>query len=90
MKSKKPEKKMPSGLRKRAEGKLKSQITTPRGMSDKETSQLIHELQVHQIELEMQNEELLKAQAEIEESRARYSDLYDFAPVGYLALTNTA
>ncbi len=73
-----------SGLRKSAEKKLKTKITPPKAMSDKETRQLIHKLQVHQIELEMQNEEFCKAQAELEESRTRYSDLYDFAPVGYL------
>jgi diguanylate cyclase (GGDEF)-like protein/PAS domain S-box-containing protein len=72
-----------ANLRKKAEEKLKSKITTPKGMSDKEKHQLIHELQVHQIELEMQNDELRKAQAEIEESRTKYSELYDFAPVGY-------
>ncbi|MDQ7787390.1 MAG: diguanylate cyclase [Thermodesulfovibrionales bacterium] len=83
MKPKKPEQKKPSELRTRAEEKLKSQITSPRVMSDKETQQLILELQVHQIELEVQNEELRKAQTELEESRTRYSDLYDFAPVGY-------
>jgi PAS domain S-box-containing protein len=83
MKSKKPEQKTPSELRKRAEEKLKTKITPPGVMSYKETRQLIHELQVHQIELEMQNEELRKAQSEIEESRTRYSDLYDFAPVSY-------
>jgi PAS domain S-box-containing protein len=44
---------------------------------------LIHELDVHQIELDMQNEELRKAQAEIELSRTKYVDLYDFAPTGY-------
>ena len=60
-------------LRKRAEEKLKSNITTPKGVSYKEKQQLLHELQVHQIELEMQNEELRKAQAELEESRSKYS-----------------
>src|SRR5450631_4337226 len=44
---------------------------------------LVHELEVHQIELEMQNEELLQAQQEIELSRNKYYELYDFAPVGY-------
>ena len=44
---------------------------------------LVHELQVHQIELEMQNEELQRAQAAAEEASEKYHDLFDFAPVGY-------
>ncbi|HEY5283843.1 MAG TPA: response regulator [Polyangia bacterium] len=51
-----------------------------------ETRKLVQELQVHQIELEMQNEELQRAREEAEEERACYADLYEFAPVGYLTL----
>lgn len=51
---------------------------------------MLHELEVHQIELEMQNEELRRALAIIEESRERYVDFYDFAPAGYITLGSDA
>ena len=74
-------------LRKQAEKSLQRQPEDVRNLSEQEMRHLIHELRVHQIELEMQNEEVHRIQLELEASRNRYSELYDFSPVGHLTLS---
>jgi PAS domain S-box-containing protein len=78
-------------LRERAEEVVREKAALlpekPEALTPEETRQIIHELRVHQIELEMQNDELRRAQLELDASRARYFDLYDLAPVGYVTLS---
>ena len=71
-------------LRRFAEKKLSANTSEPHSSRTKEeVKRLVHELEVHVIELEMQNAELRQARDEIESSRNKYAELYDFAPVGY-------
>ncbi len=75
-------------LRRRAEAII---AAGPRAMSSvpsADLQRLVNELHIHQVELEMQNDELLKTQIYLDESRRMYSDLYDFAPVGYFSIDN--
>ncbi len=71
-------------LRRQAEEKLRAKTAETLPLrTEGEAQRLVHELQVHQIELEMQNEELRIVQLELELERNKFSELYDFAPVGY-------
>ena len=74
-------------LRQQAEEQLRQHPSRAHDDSPGEAGHLLYELQVHQIELEMQNEELRRTQAELEASRVRYVDLWNLAPVGYLTIS---
>jgi len=74
-------------LRLIAEEELKNDKPVFSDLDELDNRKLIHELQVHQIELEMQNEELIKAQQQTVIMTEKYVDLYDFAPSGYVTLS---
>jgi PAS domain S-box-containing protein len=86
----KDEQKHKKDLRLKAEQILteRSQVDEQIPKTEADSIRLIHELQVHQIELEMQNEELEAARVVVEASQACYVDLYDLAPVGYCTINN--
>ena len=73
-------------LRRRAEERLRKHPPDQSDSAPEPAPRLLHELQVHQVELELQNEELRQAQESLEAARSRYFDLYDLAPVGYVTL----
>ena len=74
-------------LRKKAESRFTNLDLDIPNLPKDAVRKLIYELQTHQVELEIQNEELRRAQESLLESRDQYSDLYDFAPVGYLTVS---
>ena len=78
-------------LRRQAEKIIRKKVARMsenlKALSPEEIRKTIHELHVHQIELEMQNEELRRVQAELDAARSRYFDLYDLAPVGYCTIS---
>ncbi len=76
-------------LRHKAEKQLKKQSKIHQISSDADIVKLNNELSVHQIELELQNEELIKTKQELEAAVEKYVELYDFAPSGYLTVTRS-
>ena len=81
----------PAELRRRAEARLPVPRKGQRSKARQQTSaadaqRTLHELEVHQIELEMQNDELQKTRDELEVALEKYTNLYNFAPVGYFSI----
>ncbi len=72
-------------LRRRAEERLHERKRSERPQ-EADLQRLLHELEVHQIELEMQNEELREARVETESALARYTEMFEFAPIGYVTI----
>lgn len=75
-----------NALRKQAEKLLKKNPPRKKIPLDTEIHKLIHELSIHQLELELQNDELQTTLLQLEKTQTRYRELYDLAPVGYLSL----
>ena len=74
-------------LRKRAEELVNKNPSTVKKIPSRDIQHLIEDLRIYQVELDIQNEELQRAQTELEAARNRYSDLYEFAPVGYMTVS---
>jgi PAS domain S-box-containing protein len=77
-----------NNIKNRLKGKSEYRQTTPVVNKIEDVKRLVELLQIHQVELEHQNEELRIAQEELEESRNKYVNLFDFAPIPYFTLTH--
>lgn len=84
--SKPPVKKPWDHLLEAAQRLVKVETNQIAGLSASEIREMVFDLQTHQIELELQNEELRKTQEDLLASRTRFADLFDFAPVGYVTV----
>lgn len=78
----------PAALRERAEARVHQTGAERPPLAEPDAKRLLHELEVHQVELELQNAELLQAREELERTLEQYTELYDFAPVGYFTINS--
>jgi PAS domain S-box-containing protein len=83
---KQPEKKTRPDIRRRTTGMIEKQKERLRDLSVKNLKNMVFDLETYQIQLEMQNEELLRTREELEISRNKFVELYDFSPVGYFTV----
>ena len=73
-------------LRRRAEQRLRERKEAA-NLALRDPERVVHELEVHHVELEIQNEELRESRLELESALARYTEIFDFAPIGYVTIT---